>query len=157
MVLVTLAHRQQGLLVAPGNPKQIRGLEDLGREDVTLVNRNRGSGTRLWLDTQLEQLGILPERMRGYNQEARTHTAVAQAIQHGRADAGLGLYAAARLAKLEFIPIFQERYDLVLPEEQYRVSDIQNMLNYLQSRQFRSLVDSLGGYDTGHTGEELHP
>jgi putative molybdopterin biosynthesis protein len=157
MVLVTLAHRQQGLLVAPGNPRQIRGLEDLGREDVTLANRNRGSGTRLWLDQQLERMGIPPEGVRGYNQEAHTHTAVALAIQHGRADTGLGLYAAARLAKLEFIPIFQERYDLALPEEQYQAPEIQSLLDYLQSRQFRRLVDSLGGYDTHHTGEELHP
>ncbi len=124
---------------------------------MTLVNRNRGSGTRLWLDQQLERMGIPREQVHGYNQEARTHTAVALAIQHGRADAGLGLYAAARLAKLEFIPIFQERYDLALPEEQYQATEIQSLLDYLQSRQFRRLVDSLGGYDTQHTGEELHP
>jgi molybdate-binding protein len=157
VVLVTLAHREQGLLVAPGNPLRIRGVEDLGRDDVTLVNRNRGSGTRLWLDKQIELLGIPTERVRGYSQEARTHTAVATAIQHGRADAGLGLYAAARLAKLDFIPLFQERYDLTLPEEEYREAGMQNLLDYLQSRQFRSLVDNLGGYDTHHTGEELHP
>jgi len=157
VVLVTLAHREQGLLVAPGNPRQIRGLEDLARADVTMVNRNRGSGTRLWLDKQLEQLGIIPEQVRGYNQEGRTHTAVAQAIQHGRADTGLGLYAAARLAKLDFIPIFQERYDLALPEEEYQATGMQSLLDYLQSRHFRKLVDSLGGYDTHHTGEELHP
>jgi molybdate-binding protein len=157
VVLVTLAHREQGLLVAPGNPLRIRGVADLGREDVTLVNRNRGSGTRLWLDRQLELLGIPAERVHGFSQEARTHTAVATAIQHGRADAGLGLYAAARLAKLDFIPLFQERYDLALPDEEYREAGVQSLLDYLQSRQFRSLVDSLGGYDTHHTGEELHP
>jgi molybdate-binding protein/DNA-binding HxlR family transcriptional regulator len=157
VVLVTLAHREQGLLVTQGNPLRIRGLEDLAREDVTLVNRNRGSGTRLWLDKQLEQIGISPERVRGYNQEVRTHTAVATAVQHGRADAGLGLYAAARLARLEFIPLFQERYDLALPEEEYQATSTQSLLDYLQSRQFRGIVDSLGGYDTHHTGEELHP
>jgi putative molybdopterin biosynthesis protein len=157
VVLVTLAHREQGLLVAPGNPLHIRGVEDLGRADVTLINRNRGSGTRLWLDKQLELLDIPAERVHGYNQEARTHTAVAAAIQHRRADAGLGLYAAARLAKLEFIPLFQERYDLTLPKEQYQEAGMQSLLDYLQSRQFRSIVDSLGGYDTHHTGEALHP
>ena len=157
VVLVTLAHREQGLLVAPGNPHQIRGLEDLARQDVTLVNRNRGSGTRLWLDKQLEKMDITPERVRGYNQEAHTHTAVAMAIQYGRADAGLGLYAAARLARLDFIPLFQERYDLALPEAEYQAAGMQSLLDYLQSRHFRSLVDGLGGYDTHHTGEELRP
>jgi putative molybdopterin biosynthesis protein len=157
VVVVTLAHREQGLLVAPGNPLRIRGVEDLAREDVRLVNRNRGSGTRLWLDKQLEKLGIPHDRVHGYNQEAHTHTAVAAAIQHGRADAGLGLYAAAHMARLDFIPIFQERYDLVLPEEQYQQNGVQSLLDYLQSRPFRSLVDSLGGYDTQHMGEEYHP
>jgi molybdate-binding protein len=155
--LVTLAHREQGLLLAPGNPHQIRGLADLARSDLTIINRNQGSGTRLWLDKQLERLGIPSDQVRGYTHEARTHTLVAQAIQQGRADAGLGLAAAARQAGLDFIPLFHERFDLAILDEQMKSPILQNLLDYLGSQKFRRLVSGLGGYDTLHTGEELHP
>ncbi len=106
ITLITLAHREQGLILASGNPKHIRSLQDLMREDILMVNRNRGSGTRLWLDRQLAQLSIEPRAMRGYQREVRTHTALAEAIRQGKADAGIGLRAAARQASLEFIPLF---------------------------------------------------
>lgn len=154
--LVTLAHREQGLLLAPGNPHQIHGLADLARSDLTIINRNQGSGTRLWLDKQLEHLGIPGDQVRGYTHEARTHTLVAQAIQQGRADVGLGLAAAARQAGLDFIPLFQERFDLAILDEQLKSPTLQNLLDYLGSQKFRRLVSGLGGYDTLHTGEELH-
>ena len=92
----SLSHRQQGLLLPPGNPYQLHGLEDLVRENITLINRNKGSGTRLWLDKQLETLGIDPGQIAGYEQEAHTHTQVAAAISQGKANAGIGLQAAAR-------------------------------------------------------------
>jgi len=155
MAAVTLAHRIQGLLVAPGNPKGIRGLADLGRGDLTLINRNRGSGTRVWLDQQLAQLGIPAEKAHGYLLEATTHTAVAQAISTGKADLGLGLEAAGRLAGLDFIPLFQERYDLVLSAEQLHQRRLAPLFDTLHSAAFRRLADGLGGYETTHSGEVI--
>ena len=156
MVLVTLAHREQGLMVSPGNPRRIRGPEDLGRQDLVLANRNRGSGTRLWLDRQLSQSGIPAQQIRGYEQEMRTHLDVAEAVLQGRADVGLGLYAAARHYHLEFIPLFQERYDLVIPLEQYEQPRMIPLFEVLQSGGFRQAVQGLGGYDMTHTGEQIH-
>ena len=157
VVLVTLAHREQGLLVVPGNPHRIRGLEDLARPDLILINRNPGSGTRLWLDRQLTRSGISYQQVRGYIQETRTHTGVAQAILQGKADVGLGIQAAASQFGLDFIPLFQERYDLVIPREQVESQRLQPLLNHLQSGEFRRAMDGLGGYDTAHTGDRLIP
>jgi len=155
IVLVTLADREQGLIVSPGNPLRIRGLEDLAREDVILVNRNKGSGTRLWLDKQFRLMGIPDSQIRGYDHEVHTHTAVAQEIGDGKANVGLGLSAAARQAELDFIPLFQERYDLVLPAEQYENRRFLPMLDYLHSGIYRQAVQSLGGYSTEAMGQEL--
>jgi putative molybdopterin biosynthesis protein len=155
--LITLAHRAQGLLVAEGNPRRIQEVADLGREDVTLVNRNPGSGTRLWLDLQLARLGIAPEQVRGYSQEVRTHYETAQAIRHGRADVGLGLLAAARQMKLDFVPLFQERFDLVVDAGEMRTPPVEALLDYLNSAEGRGVIASLEGYDTAHSGEMLTP
>ena len=155
MAVFTLAYRQQGLLVAPGNPLGLRGLQDLARQDVLLVNRNLGSGTRLWLDRQLRLLGLPPAVVRGYDQEVRTHTAVAEAVAQGRANAGIGLLAAARRFGLDFIPLFQERYDLVLPEEDLSLPPLQPLFELLNSGQYRQAVAELSGYETAHTGERL--
>jgi putative molybdopterin biosynthesis protein len=154
---VTLAHRVQGLLVAPGNPKAIHTLNDLERPDVVFINRNRGSGTRVWLDQQLGRLVIPAGQVRGYAQEVRTHTAVAQVIQSSKADTGLGLEAAALQAGVEFIPLFQERYDLVLPAELAQERRLLPFLDYLQTAEFRRAVEALGGYATAHSGELLSP
>lgn len=152
--LVTLAHRLQGLLVAPGNPKHIHALADLARPDLRMINRNRGSGTRLWLDRQVE-LGILPsEGVSGYEHEVRTHTAVAEAVQAGGADAGLGLFAAAQKFMLDFVPLFQERFDLVFPADQ-TLPQLAALLDYISSGPFRRSIEKLGGYETSHTGDEL--
>jgi putative molybdopterin biosynthesis protein len=151
--LFILAHREQGLMLAPGNPKQIRGLTDLARSDVTFVNRQRGSGTRLWLDYELGRLGIPPERIRGYGREVRTHTECAGLVAQGGADAALGLHAAARQQGLDFMPFFFERYDLILPQEQ--AETLHPLLDTLQTGAFRREVESLVGYDTAHTGEQI--
>jgi len=151
--LVTLAHREQGLMLAPGNPKQIRGLADLVRPEVTFVNRQRGSGTRLWLDHELGRLGLSGARIHGYDREVRTHTECAGLVAQGRADTALGLHAAARQQGLDFIPFFFERYDLILPQEQ--VEALHPLLDTLQTGAFRRDVESLDGYDTTHTGEQI--
>lgn len=157
VTLVTLTHREQGLLLAPGNPRRIRQLEDLARPDVRMINRNRGSGTRLWLDQQLSRLSISTQALRGYEREVRTHTAVAEAIRTGKADVGLGAEAAARQSGLDFIPLFQERFDLVVPRERIHEPRLRVLFDLLSSLHFRSLVEDLGGYQTSHTGDQLVP
>jgi putative molybdopterin biosynthesis protein len=157
IVLLTLVHREQGLLVAQGNPRQIRRLEDLTRPDVRIINRNRGSGTRLWLDHQLAQLALPSQALRGYEREVRTHTAVAEAVKTGRAEAGLGVEAAARKYNLNFIPLFQERFDLVMPREQITDPRLHPLLDILSSQQFRRLVQAMGGYQTDHMGDLIIP
>ena len=157
IAVVTLAYREQGLIVANGNPLGIRGLEDLGREDVTMINRNRGSGTRLWLDRQLEKLSIPANALRGYQGEVNTHTAVAELVRQGKMDVGLGLRAAARECALDFIPLFEERFDLVLPKEGFQNQDLIPIFEYLNSGKFRRYIDRLGGYQSEHTGEQLSP
>jgi putative molybdopterin biosynthesis protein len=151
--LITLAHREQGLLLAPGNPKRIRGLADLARPEVTFVNRQRGSGTRLWLDNELHRLGIPADQIHGYAREVRTHTECARLVQQGLADAAVGLHAAAGQHGLDFIPFFFERYDLILPREQAEA--LHPLLDTLQTGAFRREVAGLVGYDTAHTGEQI--
>ncbi len=155
MKLVTLAHREQGLMLASGNPLHIQGIADLGRGDVSFINRNAGSGTRLWLDIQLGRLGISGEQIRGYNLIAQTHTAVAQAVAEGRANTALGLAAAAHQYNLDFIPLFQERFDLVMPPESLEEQGPRRLMDALSGGEFRRLAETLGGYSTAHTGEEF--
>jgi putative molybdopterin biosynthesis protein len=153
MHLITLAHRTQGWMVAPGNPKGIQSAADLLQPGVRFINRNPGSGTRLWLDAELHRLGILAGAISGYDQVVKTHTEAAFAIQSGRADAALGLEAAAIQHGLDFLPLFAERYDLVLPDEQLK--PFAPLLDMLQNGSFRQGVRNLRGYDTSHTGEEI--
>jgi len=153
--LFTLAHRQQGLIVAAGNPLALNDLADLARSDVRFVNRRRGSGTRLWIDQQLQIAQILPGQINGYAWEANTHLQVAEAVLQGRADAGIGLEAAARRFDLGFVPLFQERYDLVILDEDYQSQLVLPALDYLQKASFRRSVAELGGYDTQQMGVEL--
>jgi putative molybdopterin biosynthesis protein len=153
MQVLTLAHREQGLIVASGNPKAIRNLSDLTRAEVTFINRNPGSGTRLWLDRQLVAQNISTDAIRGYGTVVRTHTEIAAAIQRGAADVGIGLHAAAIRCGLDFIPLFHERYDLVLPQEQ--ASMLTPLLDTIQTSAFRQRVEALIGYETTHTGEQI--
>jgi len=153
LVLVTLVRREQGLIVAPGNPKGIRGLADLTRPDVTFVNRQRGAGTRVLLDYRLKQLGIDPGEIRGYEREEYTHLAVAAAVQSGIADVGLGIRAAARALGLDFISLEHERYDLVIPREHYESPLLQPLLNLLHNAAFRQAVAALPGYEVSAMGQ----
>jgi putative molybdopterin biosynthesis protein len=156
MTMMTLAYREQGFLVRSGNPMQIHGVQDLTRPGIRIINRNRGSGTRLWLDLQLQRLGIDAGAVHGYSLEARTHTRVAEAVAGGQVDAGLGLEAAARQFGLDFIPLFHERYDLVMPQEQLEDQKLIPLLDILQGGDFRSEMDRLGGYETSHTGDMIN-
>ncbi len=154
MRLITLAYRQQGLIVPQGNPLNLRGLEDLVREDVQFINRNAGSGTRIWLDQQLHRLGIPASRVRGYEQEAHTHTQVASQIAAGKASAGIGLQAAASQYNLGFIPLFQECYDLVIPKENIANPRIMLLVDSFLSGEYRRLIEGFGGYDITQIGKE---
>lgn len=151
--LVTLAHREQGLMSRPGESR-VRRLEDLGDPSVRFANRNRGSGTRLWLDARLQELGIPHEAVPGYEQELTTHGDVASAVASGVADVGLGIRAAAEKYDLEFTPLFVERYDLVFDTERAEREDIRKLLDRLGSADLRHGIARLRGYDASHTGEE---
>lgn len=154
VVLVTLAHRQQGLMVAPGNPRGLQGIQDLARDDVAFVNRQRGAGTRILLDFLLRQEGLSARDIRGYDREEYTHTAVAAAVAGGTADAGLGILAAARALGLDFVPVTEERYELVIPAEHYEHQGVQRLLEVIRSPAFQDEVLAMGGYDIRETGRE---
>jgi putative molybdopterin biosynthesis protein len=150
--LVNLVFREQGLIVPKGNPKGIAGIEALARDDLIFVNRQAGSGTRILLDYRLESLNISPEDIQGYDNEEFTHMSVAVAVLSGAADAGLGIFAAAKALDLDFIPMVTEEYDLAIAEAFYEDEKIQFMLGVIQSEDFKKQVNGLGGYDTSKTG-----
>jgi putative molybdopterin biosynthesis protein len=152
VVVLALVKRDQGLIVQKGNPKGIESLKDLIREEITFINRQRGAGTRLMLDYQLEQMDILPKDIRGYEREEYTHLAVAAAVSSGLADCGLGIHAAASALGLSFLPLFQERYDLVIPTTFYESELLVPLLEILEDEHFRQTVENLPGYDTGVMG-----
>jgi putative molybdopterin biosynthesis protein len=153
VLLMTLVHREQGLIVAPGNPKNIKVLDDLMRSDVQYVNRQRGAGTRVLLDYKLNSLGITPAQIRGYGREEYTHLAVAVAVQSGAADCGLGIAAAARALGLDFIPLEKERYDLVIPRKHYVSEMLRPLLDLVHGQKLRRAIAELDGYDVTHMGE----
>ncbi|MFZ2095986.1 MAG: substrate-binding domain-containing protein, partial [Anaerolineales bacterium] len=132
----------------------VHGLEDLAR-NLRFINRNRGSGTRLRLDNQLNHLGITPDMVIGYTNEACTHTQVALAILHGRAQVGLGIQAAAASHHLGFIPLFQERYDVVMPKGLLTDQQLSPLFDTFYCGEFRRQVESLGGYDVSHLGDQI--
>ena len=156
VVLLGFVHRQQGLIVPKGNPKGIERLEDLGQDDVTFVNRQRGAGTRVLLDFELKRREIDPGQIQGYERQEFTHLAVAAAVASGAADCGLGILAAARALDLGFVPLLRERYDLVIPREYFESDLLAPVLNTIQSEGFRQAVEELGGYSTEQMGEVLH-
>jgi len=150
--VVALVGREQGLLVKRGNPKGISSLTDLTYPEVQFVNRQRGAGTRVLLDYHLNLMTIPPERIVGYSQEEYTHLGVAAAVASGRADCGLGIAAAAQALDLDFIPLFQERYDLVIPK-QFAESDLlAPLFGLLADRHFREAVSQRIGYDVSVMG-----
>lgn len=145
--------RQQGLLVPKGNPKQIRSLEDLARPQVRFVNRQRGAGTRVLLDYHLGVLGIATQAINGYTQEEFTHLAVAAAVLSGKADCGLGIAAAAQALDLDFVPLFQEAYELIVPQSFYQDSLLAPLFELLVDPAFQQAVAALPGYDIKDMGK----
>ena len=152
VALVTLVGREQGWIVPPGNPKGLSSWADAARPDVRLVNRQRGAGTRVLLDYELGRLGIAPERVRGYEQEEYTHLGVAAAVASGTADAGLGIQAAARALRLDFVPLAHEPYELAIPRPFYEGELLRPLLDLLHDDAFRAAVAALPGYDVSVMG-----
>ncbi len=155
VAVINLAIRHQGLIVAPGNPKSIRGIDDLQRDDIAFVNRQRGAGTRILLDHHLRLAGLRPQQVAGYGREEYTHMAVAANVLSGAADCGLGILSAARALKLDFVPVAPERYDLVIPASLLADRRIATLLGLLESPEIRRRISGLGGYDTAWTGRRM--
>lgn len=150
--VVNLVLRDQGLIVPKGNPKGVRGIEDLIRDDIRFINRQKGSGTRILLDFRLKELDLDGKGIDGYDLEEYTHMSVAAAVLSGVADVGLGIFAAARALDLDFIPVVTEQYDLVIGERYYQTRNIQILCDTINSRAFKDRVMALGGYSTARTG-----
>jgi len=152
--LITLVSRTQGLIIKKGNPMGIRSVGDLSREDVRFLNRNPGSGTRIWLDNETRKLGILPEQIQGYGQTVKTHDEVALAIKSGKADVALGIQCVAVSEGLDFIPLFEERFDFAAYPE--NPISIEPVFEHINSAGFRSAITHLSGYNSRHSGELVH-
>jgi putative molybdopterin biosynthesis protein len=153
--VIRLVHRDQGLIVAPGNPLRLSGVEDLARPGVRYVNRQRGAGTRVLLDHQLAAAGVAPADVDGYAREEPTHLAVAAAVAAGRAGAGLGILAAARAFGLDFVPVTREPYDLVVAADAVDGPLLAPLWALLHSDRFQAAVTELGGYSTKEMGRRL--
>ncbi|RME72570.1 MAG: GntR family transcriptional regulator [Chloroflexi bacterium] len=151
--LVALAHRRLGLAVAPGNPHRLTGLADLPRAGLRFVNRAPGTGTRVWLDAQLAELGLSPAQIPGYETIAGSHSDVAQTIAEGRADAGLTVEYAAHAYSLTFIPLTTEQYDLVIPAENWSRPGLLALVQWLASSAARQELAALPGYDLSAAGQ----
>ncbi|MFL2751312.1 MAG: molybdopterin biosynthesis protein [Dehalococcoidia bacterium] len=151
--IITLVHREQGLMTGPKNPLNINSITDLTKESVRYVNRQRGSGTRLLLDYELSKNRIESEKINGYRKEEYTHLAVASAVKSGAANVGLGIKSAAITMGLNFIPVMKERFDLIIPNDQIDSQPIKTMLEIIKSKQFKTEVSLLGGYDTKSSGK----
>jgi molybdate-binding protein/DNA-binding transcriptional regulator YhcF (GntR family) len=153
--LVTFAHRRLGLIVTAGNPLGIQNLEDLTRPEVQFVNRQAGSGTRVWLDSSLNQNQIPVDLISGYRDERMTHSDVARSIAEGSADVGLGLESAAVAYGLDYIHLTRERYDLVMRSETADLPSVQALLEWLSSKECKNLIERFKGYETYETGQRM--
>ncbi len=147
--------RTQGLVVVRGNPSKIKGIADLWREDLSFINRQRGSGTRVLLDDAIRRLGKTARGIRGYEREEYTHLGVAAAVQSGRADCGLAVQAAASALDLDFIPLFAERYQLVIPVQNMATGLLDPIFTLMRDSKFKSEIAKMPGYDTRNMGNEI--
>ena len=153
--LIRCVGRQQGLMVAAGNPLNIQKFSDIAREGIRYVNRQKGSGTRILTDYLCKQENLDVDSIYGYDREELTHTSVAAQIVSGSADAGMGIYSAAKLYGLDFIPICIEEYDLIIPDHAWDTPHVQQMIATLKSEEFKNKILSLGGYTVENPGEVI--
>ena len=152
MAVMHLAYRMQGLMFRQEHKDVIKGLDDLKNQDLTFINRQKWSGTRVLFDIQLRQHGIEPDQIKGYPWEVDTHMSVALNIMKGEADVGLGIEAVAHTCDLTFLPLFKERYDLVTPIEKYESDLLTPIFQVISSDEFKDVVTNVGGYDISETG-----
>jgi putative molybdopterin biosynthesis protein len=155
-VVVNLFHRDLGIVVSPRNPLGIKNFEDLGQKGVRLVNRQKGSGTRLLLDHRLSQAKIPASRIEGYDREVYTHFEVGLSILSQHADAGVATIAVARLLGLPFIPVATESFDMILEQKTFFHKGIQSFIEVLNSSEFRRRVEPIGSYDFKDSGKILY-
>lgn len=151
--IIKLVKRTQGFIVKKGNPLNIQSIEDL--VNVRYINRQKGSGTRILFDHLLRKYGIKKSKINGYEREESTHMSLAKAIQNDDADCGLGVYSAAKIFGLDFIPICEEEYDLLVKDEILEGEYIENLLNTIKSENFKELIEKLGGYKLENTGKVI--
>jgi len=152
VALLTLAHRRLGLLLRPGNLSEVHGLADLVRPGLRFVNRQAGSGTRVWLDAELRRQAISEDLILGYDDERMTHLEVAAAVAQSQAEVGFGLEAAAQAYGLDFIFLLRERYDLVIPKASLELKPVSNLINWLLGEEAHQAISAFTGYDTSETG-----
>lgn len=153
-VIIHLACRLQGFYVAKGNPKGVKGWEDLKRKDITIINREKGSGTRVLLDEHLRKLGIPSRSIKGYDRESTSHLAIASTVARGGADIGIGNEKSGLQVKgIDFIPLQTERYELVIKKEDFEKAPFQAVLEILRSREFKMELEGIGGYDLTEIGK----
>ncbi len=155
VAVISFANWEEGILTASGNPKSIRGIEDFAQRNISIVNREKGAGSRVLLDSRLKKLGIAPRNVKGYSSTAPGHLPAAWQVRSGAADCCLATRAAARVFGLHFIPLLSERYDMVIRKEHLDLPRMQNMLDILGRLDFRRELEGLGGYDTRVTGRRL--
>ena len=153
VTVVRWVGREQGLIVRKGNPEKITSLKDLTRNGVSYINRQRGAGTRVLLDYHLSQLGISAQQVNGYELEEYTHLAVAAAVVSGRADCGLGIISAARALDCDFVPLYQEDYELIVPSKYLEMEMFQRLLETARQPAFREKIKILEGYRVDQMGE----
>lgn len=157
VVLVNLVYRTQGWIVEKGNPMSLQGIKDIVEKKAVFINRQKGAGTRVYFDYLLGQEGFLPEQIYGYEREEYTHLNVAASVAAGSAQAGMGILPAARAYDLDFIPVAEERYDLLMTRDFYESSPGRILLNIIKSTEFRREVESLGGYSLRDAGKVFYP
>jgi putative molybdopterin biosynthesis protein len=155
VAVITFAVWEEGIVTAPGNPKNIKSIEDLARRDVTIVNREKGAGSRALLDSALKRLRLDSKNVRGYNRIAPGHLQAAWQVQSGEADCCIATRAASRVFGLGFIPLVSERYDLAIRRQHLDMPGIQVLLDTLNRSNYRRELESLGGYDTRAAGQRL--
>ncbi len=151
--LIHIAKRLQGLLVGKGNPKDIKDISDIARNDVKFVNRQFGSGTRILLDTMLKGKGITKESINGYEREESSHTAVGILVKESIADVGVAIYAMAKVFSLDFIPLVEEDYDLLVAKEFTEDKRFHLLMDLILSDTFKGKLNEIGGYHTEDTGK----
>ena len=155
-LLINLAYRTVGFYVAKGNPCKINTWKDLSKQNISLINREKGSGIRILLDEKLRLKNIDREQVNGYNIEKQSHAAVARSIARGEGDVGIGNEkVASQLSEIDFIPLQEERYDLVIKECDLKYPIYKLIINTIQSEEFKKEIEGLGGYDLRDIGKIL--